>query len=83
MVNWLMLLRGGRLGEVSPMKLYRQVRLVIPDIAEAVGQGDVEALVATMDKLLARLERMKPKQKRKKQPTARQTLCENVNYGLI
>ena len=33
----------GRLGEVSPTKLYRQVSLVIPDIAEALWNGDVDS----------------------------------------
>ena len=79
--NWLMLLRGGRLGEVSPTKLYRQVSQVIPDIAEALWNGDVDALVATLHKLLERLHKIKPKQKRKRQPSARQTLWENVTYG--
>jgi len=54
--NWLMLLRGGRLGEVSPTKMYRQVIGVIPDIAEALWQGDAEALVETVNKLLSRWE---------------------------
>ena len=47
--NWLMLLHGGRLGEVSPTKLYRQVSQVIPDIAEALWNGDADALSATLD----------------------------------
>jgi len=80
--NWLMLLRGGRLGEVSPIKLYRQVIRVIPDIAEALWLDDRDALLATLDKFLARLDKIKPKQMRKKKPSARQTLCENVTYGL-
>jgi hypothetical protein len=80
--NGLMLLRGGRLGEVSPTRLYRQVTQVIPDIAEALGAMDEEALLRAMDKLVKRLERIKPKQKRKKQPSTRQTLCEKVIYTL-
>ena len=80
-VNWLMLLRGGRFGEVSPTKMYHQVIDVIPDIAEAFWQGDVEMLLTTVDKLLKRLERIKPKQKRKKQPSTRQTLCEITTYA--
>ena len=80
--NWLMLLRGGRLGEVSPTKMYRQVIDVIPDIAEALCRGDGEALLETVNKLLSRLERINPKQVRKKQPSARQTLYENVTYAL-
>jgi hypothetical protein len=82
LANWLMLLRGGRLSEVSPTRLYRQVTQAIPDIAEALGAKDEEALLRAMEKLLKRLERIKPKQKRKKQPSARQTLCENVKYAL-
>ena len=46
--HWLMLFRGGRLGEVSPTKLYRQVSQVIPDIAEALWNGDADALTATL-----------------------------------
>jgi len=76
-----MLLRGGRLGEVSPTKMYHQVINVIPDIAEAVWQEDTEMLLATVGKLLRRLERIKPKQKRKKQPSARQTLYEKTTYA--
>jgi len=68
--NGLMLLRGGRLGEVSPTKMYRQVGRSVSDIAEALWQGDAEALRGTLNKLLLRLERIKPKQKRKKQPSA-------------
>jgi hypothetical protein len=80
--NWLMLLRGGRLSEVSPTRLYRQVSRSVPDIAEALTLKNEEALISAMDKLLKRLERIKPKQRRKKQPSARQTLCENVTYAL-
>jgi hypothetical protein len=80
--NWLMLLRGGRWSDVSPTRWDRQVIQVIPDIAEALGTKDEEALLRAMDKLLKRLERIKPKQKRKKQPSTRQTLCENVKYRL-
>jgi hypothetical protein len=79
--NWLMLLRGGRFGEVSPTKLYRQVIRVVSDIAEALWLGDMDALLTTLDKLLKRLERLKPKQKRKKKPSTRQTLCESVVYA--
>jgi hypothetical protein len=42
--NWLMLLRGGRLGEVSPTRLYRQVSRSIPEFVEALVSGDAEAL---------------------------------------
>jgi hypothetical protein len=80
--NWRRLLRGGRLGEVSPTLLYRQVSRSIPELAEALCLGDAGALQATMEKLVKRWERIKPKQKRKKQPSARQTLAENVTYGL-
>ena len=80
--NWLMLLRGGRLGEVSPTRLYRQVSRSIPDFAEALGADDREALQTAIETLLKRWERIKPKQKRKKQPSARQILSENVTYGL-
>jgi hypothetical protein len=80
--NWLMLLRGGRLGEASPTRLYRQISCSIPDIAEALFQADEEALVVAITKLLARLERIRPRKKRKKQPSTRQTLCQNITYGL-
>jgi hypothetical protein len=80
--NWLRLLRGGRLGEASPTRLYRQVTRSIPDIAEALWANDEAALLLAIDKLLKRLESVKPKQKRKKKPTARQILCENVTRGL-
>jgi hypothetical protein len=80
--NWLMLLRGGRLGEVSPTRLYRQVSNSIPDISEALWTEDEEALLASINKLLTRLERIRPRKKRKKQPSTRQTLCKNVTYGL-
>jgi hypothetical protein len=80
--NWLMLLRGGRLGEVSPIKLYRQVIRIIPDIADALSLGDKDALRVVVEKLWTRLDKIKPKQMRKKKPSARQTLCEKVTYGL-
>jgi len=76
--NWLMLLRGGRLGEASPTRLYRQISHSIPDMLEALWMGDDEAFVVTINKLLRRLERVRPRNNRKKQPSARQTLCENV-----
>jgi hypothetical protein len=80
--NWLMLLRGGRLGEVSPTRLYRQVCRSVPEFVEALASGDAEALWRAIDKLLNRWQRIKPRQKRKKHPSARQTLEENVTYGL-
>jgi hypothetical protein len=80
--NCLMLLRGGRLGEVSPTLLYRQVSRSVPEFAEALWSGDAGALQTAMENLGKRWERIKPKQKRKKQPSARQTLAENVTYGL-
>jgi hypothetical protein len=80
--NWLMLLRGGRLSEVSPTRLYRQVGRSIPEFVEALAAGDAEALQVAIDKLLNRWQRIKPRQKRKKHPSARQTLGENVTYGL-
>ena len=67
--NWLMLLRGGRLGEVSPTRLYRQVSRSIPEFAEALWSDDKEALQTAIETLLKRWERIKPKQKRKKQPS--------------
>jgi hypothetical protein len=63
--NWLMLLRGGRLGEVSPTRLYRQVSRSTPEFVEALVSGDAEALWVAIDKLLNRWQRIKPKQKRK------------------
>ena len=72
--NWLMLLRNGRLGEVSPTQLYRQVSRSIPEIAEALWERNEQALHHAIEKLLQRCLRLKPKQKRKKQPSARQTL---------
>jgi hypothetical protein len=80
--NWLMLLRGGRLGEVSPTRLYRQVSRSVPDLVEALGTEDAEALFAAIDKLMQRFDRIRPRKKRKKSPSARQTLCESVAYGL-
>ena len=47
-----------RLGEVSPTKLYRQVSQVIPDIAEALWNGDADALTATLEKLLAQVPQL-------------------------
>ena len=78
--NWLMLLRGGFLGEISPTRLYRQVSRSVPDFVEALCLADEGALVVAIDKLLKRLERIRPRKNRKKHPTARQTLCQYVTY---
>ena len=80
--NWLMLLRGGRLGEVRPTCLYRQVSRCVPELVEALCAGNGGALCLAIEKLQKRWERIKPKQKRKKKPSTRQTLYENVIYGL-
>jgi len=80
--NWLMLLRGGSLGEVSPTRLYRQVSRSVPDLVEALCWGDEEALYLAIERLLKRFERVRPRKTRKKRPSARQTLCENVTYAL-
>jgi len=77
--NWLMLLRGGRLGQISPTQLYRQVSRTVPDIVEALGRKDEEALSVVIAKLVNRFDRIRP---RKKHPTTRQTLYENVNLRL-
>jgi hypothetical protein len=80
--HWLMLLRGGQLGQISPTQLYRQVSRTVPDIVEALGRKDEKALSAVIAKLVNRFDRIRPRKKRKKHPTTRQTLCENVIYGL-
>jgi hypothetical protein len=54
----------------------------MPELVEAICSGNAGALQAAIEKLLQRWDRIKPKQKRKKQPSARQTLAENVIYGL-
>ncbi len=74
--NWLMLLRGGQLGRISPTQLYRQVSRTVPD------RKDEEALSAVIAKLVNRFDRIRPRKKRKKNPFTRQTLCENVIYPL-
>jgi hypothetical protein len=50
--NWLMLLRGGRLGEASPTLLYRRVCQSIPKISEALWRRDDEALLEAITELL-------------------------------
>ena len=76
-----MLLRGGSLGEVSPTRLYRQVSRSVPDLVEALYLAE-EALYLAVGRLLKRFERVRPGKTRKKHPSARHTLCENVTYAL-
>lgn len=78
--NWFMLMRGGRLGEASVTKLYRQISRSIPDISDALWSRNEAAVEEALRKLWNRLQRVRPRKRRKKQPSTRQTLCENITY---
>jgi hypothetical protein len=77
LANRAMLLRCGRLGGVSAVRLYRAVRWGMERLQWKLMEGGMRTLAdweKWVDSIVRRLERIPPQQRRKKKPTTAQLL---------